>query len=300
MPGASVRLDMPRVATLLLTTLLVGVALAGCTGGDETPPTTTPETTPPATQDPVTTTPVTTTPDMTPSPFDSSTYTLEAAGLPAQVKPGQRVNFTLFVNGTLTSLSDHVGAHYADNDTTSPPAEGRRDCEHQAGDLPGLFTVACTFLDVGTWYVWGHARINDSGELRNWWTAAPTVVHVRNHTLVLSGVPTSPQASRANFTVNLSISGSENVTTDHVGAHYFNDSTNATTDTAAGDCQHVTGGAIANHTITCAIELDGVAPKEYFLRGHLRVTQGDVVLSWWSEPQRVTISPVGLGGLPGV
>lgn len=289
-----VRAAMPRPASLLLTILLLGAALAGCADGEDAPPATSPATTTPTpTEDPVGTTPGTPPANETTSPLDSSTYTLDAAGIPAQVKPGQRVEFVLFVNGTVVRESDHVGAHYADNDTTTPPAEGRRDCEHQAGELPGLFTVACTFQDVGTWYVWGHARINDSGELRNWWTAAPAVVRVRNHTLALFDVPSSA-ASGANFTFRLNVSGGENVTTDHIGAHFFNDTNASTTATAAGDCEHVSGDAIGNHTLTCSIDLSGVTPRDFYVRGHLRVTQGDVTLSWWSGPQRVSISPVSI------
>lgn len=291
---------MLRTPSLLLTLTLVAAALAGCTG-DDTPPTTTPETTPTGTT-PATTTPVTTPSNATngSSPLDSSTFVLETTGAPTQAKAGEKVSFTLFVNGTQTVASDHVGAHYATNDTTNPPGPGRQDCEHANGTLSGVFNVSCTFATEGTYYVWGHARVTDDAGEHNWWAAMPFPVKVRAYNLTLSGVPTSPVGSKANFTFALNVTGMDNATSDHIGAHFWNASeANPTLANAAGSCQHVTGGAVGNHTLTCSIESSGITPKEFYLRGHLRLVEGATTLEWWSAESTVTVSPVGLGGLPG-
>ncbi|HET6405863.1 MAG TPA: hypothetical protein VFH78_14565 [Candidatus Thermoplasmatota archaeon] len=297
-----------RTLTLLLTALLAGAALAGCTandGGDEPPATTTPQASTPAatptltpTATPVATPPVT--PTTGTSPLDSSTYTIETVGMPTQVKPGTRFNFTMYVNGSLSRESDHVGAHYADNDTVSPPeVPGRRDCEHDDGTFPGVFVVNCTLQNVGTWHVWGHARINDSGELRNWWSATPFQVKVRDYNVTLSNVPTSMQQSNQSFTVTLAlaaINGSDNVTSDHIGVHWWNATEpEPTTANSAGLCEHVAGGSVGTYTIACAIANSGVTPTTFYIRGHLRLVDGPSSLSWWSAEHTVQIGPhVGL------
>lgn len=297
---------MRRVASLLLALLLAATALAGCTepGADDETPTPTP--TAEATPTPIIATPTSTeTPTPTPTPpttapvLDSSTYALETTGMPGQALPGARFNFTLYANGSVTHASDHIGAHYADNDTTSPPVTpGRKDCEHVAGDLPGTFEVLCTIMDEGTWHVWGHARINDSGELRNWWSE-PFVVKVRNYSLNASGFPTNPPTSKQNFTFTLTVNGTDNATTEHLGAHYWNATQSApTVANSMGACQHAPAatGALGTHTITCSIENTGLAPKDFFLRGHVRITEGGTTLDWWSDEVKVSI--VGVPASP--
>lgn len=296
---------MARSIALLLTMVLSMTALAGCTDNgsdadDDVDPTPEPTLSTPATTTPATTTPVTSTPAPTPSPvLDSSTYALAAAGMPSQAKPG-KLNFTLFVNGSVTHATDHVGAHYADNDTTDPPvAPGRKDCEHSSSaTLPGVFLVNCTIADEGIWYVWGHARINDSGELRNWWVADPFIVKVRDYNVTISGVPTSATASRSNFSVTVAIAGKDNATSDHIGVHYWNaTTTEPSVSNAEGACEHVAGGAVNTYTVVCSITNTGVGPQQYYLRGHLRLAEGGTVLSWWSAETPVTI--LGVPSLPG-
>lgn len=293
-----------RAFSFLFASVLVGAALAGCVGGDdEKTPTPTPTTvgttpTPVGTPAPTAVATPTAAPTPGPVPLDSSTYGLESVGIPAQAKPGAKFNFTLYVNGSVTHASDHIGAHFAGNDTTDPPGPGRKDCEHSGASLPGVFLVNCTIQEVGTWYVWGHARINDSGELRNWWAASPAIVKVRDYNVTLSGVPTTVQTSNSNFTVTLTIAAlnaSDNATTDHMGIHWWNATQpDPTTQNSAGACEHLSGGAVGTHTIRCAIPNGGLTPATFYLRGHLRLTEGPTVLSWWSQEHQVTIGP----GLP--
>jgi hypothetical protein len=290
---------------ILILALTLSLALAGCTfiGGDDDEmeePTPTPTNgTDPTFPTPSTPTNATPTPPTANATLDSSTYALAVAGVPTQAKPGARIGFTLFVNGTTTAESDHIGAHFADNDTTNPPVTGRQDCEHTAGALPGTYGVNCTLANVGTWYVWGHARINNSGALLNWWTPQASIVKVRDYNLTVGGVPTNAQPSNGNFTILVNVTalgGSDNATSDHIGAHYWNASeANPTTDNAAGACIHVAGGVVGSHTITCAIPNDGLTPKDFFLRGHIRIAESGTTLSWWSAESKVSI----LGTLPG-
>lgn len=305
---------MLRIPSLLLTFLLASAALAGCAlpGGDDDADEAMP--TPDATPSPVFPTPEEVSPTPTPTPatatptpptlpvLDSSTYALAVAGQPGQAKPGTRWNFTLFANGSVTQASDHVGAHYADNDTTDPPtAPGRKDCEHPNGELPGVFTVHCAILGEGTWHVWGHARINDSGELRNWWTADPFVVKVRDYALNTSGFPTNPPTSNQNFTFTLAIVGADNATSTHLGAHYWNATeANPTVLNSAGACAHAPNAtaSVDTHTVTCAIPHTGVGAKDFFVRGHLRLTEGATTLDWWSPETKVAILGVPATPLP--
>lgn len=297
-----------RAITLLLALALSGL-LAGCSmpgTDDETDPTPTPTAATP-TSDPVfpTATP-SATPTATPTAppvapaFDSTSFQLATAGLPTQAKPGQRVNLTLFANGTASQASDHVGAHFANNTTAAPNASAMQACDHAGATLPGTFTVNCTFPATGVWQVYGHARIGQGNDTLNYW-AAPAAITVRNYTLALADVPTSAQGSGTNFTFKLNVSGFDNATSDHVGAHYFNDTaTEPTTESSAGACAHVAGAVVANHSLSCQISLPTLTPtKDYFLRGHVRIVQDGVTLSWWSDPAKVTIAPVGVGGLPG-
>lgn len=294
-----------RTLPLLLTALLAGAALAGCTGGDDsdsdpTPATATPGATP---SDPFAT-PTATTPGATPPATPPTTappaldFTLAVAGAATQAKPNQTTSFTLHVNGTATTTTEHVGAHYANNATASPPGAGRSDCPHQGGVLPGSFNVSCTFAATGTWHVFGHAQANDGATVVDWWAPA-FAIRVRDYNLTLAGVPTTA-ADETNFSFTLNVTAlgaSDNATSNHIGAHYFNNTTDSTTETAAGTCEHTTGGVVGPHRVTCNIDAGGLT-RDVYVRGHVRITEGDVTLSWWSEPYKVTLSPVGGIGIP--
>lgn len=294
---------MSKTLTLLLTLTLASVALAGCTDPNkddenETTPTPepSPEPTPTPTATPTATPSVSPTPTPPTPPLDSSTYKLAVAGAPGQAKPAQKFNFTLFVNGSVTHPTDHAGAHFANNDTATPDAAQMRGCEHSAGTLPGTFLVNCTIPDQGTWFVWGHARVNDSGELRNWWAPSPFPVKIRDYNITVANAPTAPVTSGSNFTIQLQVAGADNVTTDHLGAHYWNlTKADPTFESIDGSCEHLATGAVGKYDIKCAITNSGLAPKDYYLRGHLRITEGGTTLDWWSPEVKVNVGPaVGL------
>lgn len=300
-----------RSFTLLLTALLAGAALAGCTGGDDgadpTPTTTTPGTTP---SDPFATPPGTpaaspapTTP--TPGPaVDSNSFTLQTTGAPTQVKTGAGITFTLYANGTANATSDHIGAHYADNDTTTPTTPGRKDCEHTNGTLPGSWSVGCTFAEAGTWHVYGHAQAQGAVDRVNFW-ATPFVVRVRDYNLTATVPAQATYGTDFDVILNVTaLGGSDNATSDHVGAHWFNDTTGMSEAESAGSCAHLAGstGVVGTHTITCNVPQEGDIPasasRTVYVRGHVRVTEGGTTLSWWSEPYAVSVQSVTVP-LPG-
>lgn len=283
-----------RLHAIFLAASLVSIALAGCTGGDDAPVATSPATTSPAISDPIMTTPATTTPATTPPPagpvFDSSTYALALVASAPHVKVGERLNLTLHVNGTQNATAQTLGAYFSANETPPASIEDAGACEQENGTLPGVHEIWCAFPEAGVWYVWGHASLDDAGETRQWWTSTGVRVEARSYTLTLSEVPTSASSGSA-FSFTLQISGAPNGTTDHIGAHFFNDTASSTTEAQAGECQHTTGEAVGNHTLSCTIEHTGL-PKEFYVRGHLRFSVGGVTLSWWSEPKTVTVSPL--------
>ena len=283
---------MSRIATILAV-LLASTALAGCTlnGGDDGNGTTTTTTTTPTNGTTTTTTTPPTQQTNATTPLTNSSYSVATSGIPAQALPGQRFNFTVYANGTQNVTSDHIGAHYADNATTGPNATAMKACEHQQGTLPGTYNVACRVDQTGTWYVYGHARANDTGGTYDWW-ATPVAVKVRNYTLNLTGAPSTPVLGNQNFTLSLGITGSDNATSDHIGAHWFNATTATPTVAGSGGaCAHLNGNVVNTHAVDCRIPNPGPAPKTVYVYGHLRIVEGGVTLEWWSPPVEVTVGP---------
>ena len=93
----------------------------------------------------------------------------------------QAFTFTLYANGTGNVTSDHVGAHYsgASHAAAAPTTTlYEQACAHQAGAVPGVFTVSCTFTDPTTlvWYLRGHVRLTDAaGKTYDFWTQEYTI-----------------------------------------------------------------------------------------------------------------------------
>lgn len=291
---------MNRPLTLLLTLLLSGVALAGCTTGDDadadpTPTTTvtdptpaTPTVTPTAT----TPTPVTPTPDVNETPtLGADSYTLETVGIPAQIEQGKAFNYTLHVNGTLQSMSNHVGAHFRNTrEGTVDAANMTGACPHPSGNwtLGGTFNLTCTFDAPGTYYVYGHARVSEANETFNYWSE-PAQVKVRNFTINLTGVPSTPQVAGQNFTFTMTIAGSENTTSNHIGAHFWNATQAAPSAATAGACSHSEGATLGTYTVTCDVPTGGAASSRMYVRGHLRITEGGAQTNFWSAEHEVTV-----------
>jgi hypothetical protein len=107
------------------------------------------------------------------------------------------------------------------------------------------------------------------------------------YALTTTGIPDSAVVDQA-FTFRLDIAGPEH-TSDHIGAHYWNGTTDdPTRDLAqAKACAHVSGGGEVPGAfdVTCSFE----APGTYQVFGHLRITEGEDVEHFWAEPRNVTV-----------
>lgn len=109
---------------------------------------------------------------------DASTYTITLQGFPTgTVAAGSTFNFTDVVHGAVTHASDHIGAHFGLNSTTTPStAIYNMTCVHTIGNLPGSFPVSCHApMAPGTYYLRGHARITKADSTQvSWWSAEQT------------------------------------------------------------------------------------------------------------------------------
>lgn len=293
--------------TPLLILLLVGAALAGCTGTTPTPTTSSSTTTSTMTTSTMTTTtlttPTTPTQPENTSSVNASDYSIETAGVPASVTPGENFTFTLYANGTKTHASDHIGAHFGHNSTngtTTSPSTTFYDqaCVHQAGNPPGVFTVTCNMPTAGVYYLRGHMRINDSGTLVNFWSNESKVLAVGAYTLQTSLQNGTSATNTAHlnqpFTFTLWVNGTGNLTSDHIGAHYNESSqaSSAPSTVVYGEaCTHQAGSVPGMFTVTCTFA-NVAAPIEY-LRGHMRLTDAaGRTYNFWSEEYTIAVAPV--------
>ncbi len=93
-------------------------------------------------------------------------------------------------------------------------------------------------------------------------------------------------------TFNLVVTGDRTTTSDHIGGHYWDDSTDEpTADFAAalGACQHVAGSNTVpgQFTIVCTPTQEGW----HYVRGHVRLTIGDDTLDYWTAEHVVFVQP---------
>jgi hypothetical protein len=106
------------------------------------------------------------------------TYRMQLSGVPAAVAPGATFNVTVTAQmGTgmmaVHHASDHIGAHFWNRTVSDPTASVANGtaCSHRSGDLPGSYEATCTApMAVGTYHIRAHARINDDGTMRHWWS----------------------------------------------------------------------------------------------------------------------------------
>lgn len=86
------------------------------------------------------------------------------------VQNGTTFQFEMQVQGSASIQSDHIGGHYGpDRDpTTSAPGA----CNHQAGKIPGSFTITCPAVSTpGIYHLRPHARAGSEGGYVHWWGA---------------------------------------------------------------------------------------------------------------------------------
>lgn len=278
-----------RLLTLLLASLLATTALAGCadtaddTTGDE-----------PLAGDNETPGDVNETPDdTTETPDDANetptegnetgAYALTVDGVPSMVTAGNVFTFNLNVDGPLGN-STHIGAHYADNDTTDPAASAMLGCDHVQGDLPGTVVVSCKIDEGGVWHVFGHVATGSGDSEQHYW-AEPITVTAYDYDVVLEQVADS--GLTANFTLN--ITGAPASETNHAGAHWSRDA-NVTLAASAmdGGCTHPGVEAPSTFEFSCTFPEAGT----YYVFGHYRLSEeraGTWIEDFWSSPIVVTV-----------
>jgi hypothetical protein len=115
-------------------------------------------------------------------------------------------------------------------------------------------------------------------------TPAPSVA---SYTVVVQGFPVAPVPANTTFSFTDHITGDAIRASDHIGAHFGNQTTASPSTTAYPvACVHTHGDLPGDYGVTCT------APKAvgtYFLRGHARITQGNQTLNWWSSELVFTV-----------
>ncbi len=222
---------------------------------------------------------------------EAPAYTLTAT-IPDEVRLGAQLAFTLNVEGTETFATDHIGAHWWTSSQADPTAalSTSTGCAHVEGQLPGDYAVSCTFDAPGVYYVRGHARVDVEGVLHNYWTDEQVVHAVpepNQWILAVDGIPTEVTQGQE-FTFTLTIDGEPEVSSEHIGGHWWRAGEAAENDLSmsVGGCSHTQGTAPGTYTVTCDMEAKG----EFEVFGHLRVTVGEKNYEFWSESYPVTVS----------
>lgn len=226
-----------------------------------------------------------------PDDIDEDSFELHASGVPARALAGSPFTFQLEVEGDVEAQSDHIGGHYWTQSTPDPDADFAAQaggCAHLSGtrDLPRTFEVTCTVPSTGTMLLRGHVRIEDREDTYNYWTEEHAV-EVVDLQLRVDNATTTAEVDQE-FTFDLHIEGESEVTSDHIGAHYWNEPTDdPTADFAnqAGACQHHNGDVPGVFTVTCTWSDPGI----YHVYGHLRLGE-QRPLDLWAAPLTVEVN----------
>jgi hypothetical protein len=104
-----------------------------------------------------------------------------------------------------------------------------------------------------------------------------------SYLVTVEGFPVTPVPSNTTFTFTDRITGEEVRASDHIGAHFGANSTQAPSTTAYPfACVHTQGDLPGTYQVTCTAP---TLPGTYYLRGHARIGQGNESVSWWSGEQ---------------
>jgi hypothetical protein len=104
-----------------------------------------------------------------------------------------------------------------------------------------------------------------------------------SYLVTIEGFPVTPVPSNAAFTFTDRITGEHVRASDHIGAHFGLNRTEAPSTTAYPfACLHQSGDLPGTYEVTCTAPAE---PGTYYLRGHARIGQGNESVSWWSGEQ---------------
>lgn len=119
-------------------------------------------------------------------------------------------------------------------------------------------------------------------------STAPAHVDAGTYIITLEGFPVGPVAGGSNLTFRDRITGSVQAYSDHIGAHFGSNSTDAPSTTAYNmTCAHSVGNLPGVYDVTCSVPR---APGLYHLRGHARIMQDGTPVNWWSAEQTFTVA----------
>ncbi len=121
-------------------------------------------------------------------------------------------------------------------------------------------------------------------------TSTPSPPQADSYAIALSDLPVAPLEAGAQFRFNSTITGNATRASDHIGAHFGNQSSQApSTAVYTVTCEHVAGDLPGRYQVTCT------APQEagvYYLRGHARIMSGGAPVNWWSAEATFTVAPL--------
>jgi hypothetical protein len=149
---------------------------------------------------------------------------------------------------------------------------------------PRLALLLCTLLAASLAGCSGDGDDDPAGDDSSA-TPAPTA---SSYTVTLEGFPVAPIPANTTFTFIDRISGDVVRMSDHIGAHFGQNSTTDPSTTAYPNaCAHTHGDLPGTYEVTCTAP---AAPGAYFLRGHARIMQDNLTVNWWSNEQPFTVA----------
>jgi hypothetical protein len=110
-----------------------------------------------------------------------------------------------------------------------------------------------------------------------------------SYTVLVEDFPTAPQMPGEEFTFNVTVSGAQTAQSDHIGAHYGMESSQAPSTTEYPTaCPHQSGELPGTFQVTCPAPLESGV---YYLRGHARIgAVPEEQVSWWSAEMPFTVA----------
>ncbi len=106
------------------------------------------------------------------------------------------------------------------------------------------------------------------------------------YTLTVHEAPATATADET-FTFNMTVEGDVEHATDHLGAHYGNQSTDEpSTDVYDKACNHQATTVPGEFEVTCTIS----EPGTYYYRGHMRIQADGETYNWWSAEHTLVVA----------
>lgn len=119
----------------------------------------------------------------------------------------------------------------------------------------------------------------------------PVVPTIGNDTFTLAtaGMPT---LAKRNDTISftLLVNGTMNVSSNHIGAHFANNTTASPSPPGREDCAHTTGALPGTYNVTCTMNDAGT----WHVYGHAQAVDNGTTYDYWATPVAVVVRDIGL------